>query len=212
MHPDLAELLSLRDGPEAQGPAARHVASCAACRAELERLQRLRVAMRSRPLPDGRDRWSAVALALDGASSARPWPRPGWRMAGGLAAVLAVAAGLAVFSGSAPRIADPAVPSAVDRPSTVAGSPDSVAALMEESKRLESVLAAIPAEPRVVRAGTVLTAASLEDRIEWVDLALGAREAGDVDARVTVPLWRQRVDLLNSLVAVRYAQARTASY
>jgi len=212
MHPDLAELLSLRGAPESQAPAARHVAECATCRAELERLERLRAAMRTAPAPSGPDRWSEIALALDGSARALPWPRPGWRLAGSLAAGFAVAVGLALFNGSTPRVSDAARTPAADARDRPAPAPRAVAALMEESKRLESLLATMPAEPRVVRAGTVLTADNLEDRIAWVDLALDARDANGVDATAAVPLWRQRVDLLNSLVAVRYAQARTASY
>jgi hypothetical protein len=70
----------------------------------------------------------------------------------------------------------------------------------------------MPEEPRVARAATVLTAAGLEDRIEWVDVAIGANAAASTGAATAAPLWRQRVDLMNSLVAVRYAEARTTSY
>jgi hypothetical protein len=215
MHPDLAELLSLRDHPQTgglgpDGAASQHVAGCAICSAELERLRRLRVAMQNVPVPAGRDQWQEIAARLDGRSPARQWPRPGWGLAGGLAATLAVAVGVALFRGPATHIA---VTSATAGGGTSGELPaDSVASLMEESKRLESVLAAFPAEPRVARAGTVLTAAGLEDRIEWIDLALGAPNTGNFEITAAAPLWRQRVDLLNSLVAVRYAQVRTASF
>jgi hypothetical protein len=210
MHPDIADFLTLRDQRDLQGPVAEHVAGCAACRAEVERLERLRMAMRSAPLEAGPDHWQQVADRLDGTVTVKPWPRPSWRLAGGLAAVLVVALGLALFDRPPPQ--GHMTPAIANTPMLPAKAGDSVAALMAESKRLESMLASIPDEPRVVRAATVLTAAGLEDRIEWIDLALGAGNDSRFDSAAVAPLWRQRVDLLNSLVAVRYAQVRTASY
>jgi hypothetical protein len=212
MHPDLAELLNLHDAPDGAAPAAQHASGCATCRAELERLERLRAAMRAAPAPHGRDAWPEIESALDRSARARTVPRPGWRFAGSLAAALAVAVGLALFNGTTLHGPSAVTTPAVDASGAAVPAPQSVAALMEESRRLELLLATMPAEPRVVRARTVLTADNLEDRIAWVDLALDARDASGVDATAAVPLWRQRVDLLNSLVAVRYAQARTASY
>lgn len=212
MHPDLAELLILRDAARSDGPAAEHVTGCATCRAELERLRQLRTTLRVLPDIGGPDRWPEVAARLDGrAASVRPLPRPTWRLAGTMAAVLALAVGLAIFDGSTrpgTEIAEPQ-PAAT----AVADANDSsVQALMDESKRLEGLLAAIPDEPRVARATTVMTTAGLEDRIQWVDLAIGAGEERNFDSTTVMPLWRQRVDLMKSLVAVRYAEARTVAY
>jgi hypothetical protein len=189
---------------------AEHVAGCDVCRTEVERLRQLRTTLRAFPDVGGPDRWPVVVARLDGhGRSAAHLPRPTWRLAGTLAAVLAIAVGLAVFDGATPRLADnpPAGPQPI-----VESSDASMAALMEESKRLERLLDAIPEEPRVARARTVMTAAGLEDRIQWVDLAIGAGEERNFDSSTVMPLWRQRVDLLSSLVAVRYAEARTASY
>jgi hypothetical protein len=212
MHPDLAELLTLREERDRQGPVALHVAGCTVCRSELERLQRLRAALQSAPGERGPDHWPQVAARLDSPAAAAHWPRPGWRLAGGLAAVLAIAVGVALLNRPTPQASGASPVAGINAPSPAAGARESVAALMAESKRLESVLARIPGEPRVVRAATVMTAAGLEDRIEWIDLALGADSTSSLNSGNVAPLWRQRVDLLNSLVAVRYAQVRTASY
>jgi hypothetical protein len=221
MHPDLAELLSLRDRPLAgadapASPAALHLSECAPCRLEFERLQRLRVAMRNAPAPSGAERlpehgWSAVSARFARREPQLAWPRPGWRMAGGLAGALMIAVGLAFFSGRTTHREE--LTQAVVSPSAADAVPagDRVAALMAESQRLESLLAALPSEPTVARAGTVFTAAGLEDRIEWIDYALGERSVRQADSARAQPLWQQRVDLLNSLVAVRYAQVRTVS-
>ncbi len=212
MHPDLAELLDLRDEPEAPGAIADHVAGCAFCRAEFERLQHLRTAMRATPDVVGRDAWPEVIARLEHRPASLPLPRPTWRIAGTLAAVMAIAIGLALFDGSTVQVDDVRAPTPMPQAGATDPGGDSIAALMQESRRLESLLAAMPEEPRVARAATVLTTAGLEDRIEWVDLAIGANAASSTDAATVAPLWRQRVDLMNSLVAVRYAEARTTSY
>jgi hypothetical protein len=211
MHPDLADLLSLRDEPEAESPVAQHVAGCNVCRAEVERLQRVRSMLRAAPDVSGEDRWPQIAAQLADSRPARAWPRPTWRFAGTLAAVMTVAVVLALFDGSAPPVMESDRPGG-DATLGSAAAADSVATLMQESKRLEALLDSIPDEPRVARAATVMTAAGLEDRIAWLDVAIGAGDASNADASTVAPLWQQRVDLLNSLVAVRYAQARTASY
>jgi hypothetical protein len=161
--------------------------------------------MRAAPDIAGADRWPEIAALVTRPRTAHPWPQPTWRFAGTLAAIMAIAVALALFDGSTRQVAVTGAAVAADR------NKDSVAALMQESKRLEALLAALPEESRVARAATVMTAAGLEDRIEWIDLAIGAGAASNTDASAVAPLWQQRVDLLSSLVAVRYAQARTAS-
>jgi hypothetical protein len=85
-------------------------------------------------------------------------------------------------------------------------------ALVAESQRLETLLASLPAEPRLTRAETALTVADLEDRIQWVDYRLNLASEAGLASEPSERLWRERVDLLNSLVAVRYAEARTVAF
>jgi hypothetical protein len=70
----------------------------------------------------------------------------------------------------------------------------------------------LPAEPRITRAQTELTVADLEDRLQWVDYRLNLVNEAGLGGRNADLLWRERVDLLNSLVAVRYAQTRTVAF
>jgi len=86
------------------------------------------------------------------------------------------------------------------------------AALVAESQRLEAVLASLPADARLTRAGTALTVADLENRIRWVDYRLDLASEAGINPRQADLLWRERVELLNSLVAVRYADARTRAF
>lgn len=213
MHPDLADLLTLRDEARADDPLAGHVATCVRCRAELERLEQLRKLLRAAPDVQGDDHWPAVAARLGGETApVRALPRPTWRAAAAVCGALAIAAGLAFFKGATPTTVVRSTSTSTAVVPTQVDGDLAVAELMEESKRLERLLAAIPDEPRVARGATVMTAAGLEDRIEWLDLAIGAGVERDIDAQAVAPLWRQRVDLMHSLVAVRYAEARTTAY
>jgi hypothetical protein len=80
-------------------------------------------------------------------------------------------------------------------------------ALVAESARLERVLAEMPA-PRPLMAGsTASTIVGLEDRIAYVDEQLSVAAAENVASPYRQALWGERVELMNALVYVRYAQA-----
>jgi len=49
----------------------------------------------------------------------------------------------------------------------------------------------------------------MEERIQWLDYQL-SYAGPTVDPAQVQRLWRERVELMDSLVQVRYAQARTA--
>jgi len=83
--------------------------------------------------------------------------------------------------------------------------------LMVQSRQLESDLRSLPDEPRVMRASTVATISDLEDRVAAIDYQLN-----DPDVKMTPAdrelFWRERVRLMNSLLQLRYAQARRAAF
>ena len=84
---------------------------------------------------------------------------------------------------------------------------DVLQALMVESRQLESDLRAIPAEPRVVRAGTAATIAEIQDRIAAIDYQLSDPDVSLSPEEEKI-FWRERVRLMKSLVGLRYAQAQ----
>lgn len=142
------------------------------------------------------DAWRAI-LAARGrreSGSSRYWPAA-------VAAVLLVAvAGLAWLIQSTQREAATAVVAMTD-PGAVASTP-----IREQNARLESLLAALP-ERRSMRGSTAFTVSQLEDRLALVDDRL-SRIAMEPNApEFSEQLWRERVDLMNSLVQVRYADA-----
>jgi hypothetical protein len=213
MHPSFDQLLSLREGDAPEDEVAVHVRNCAQCHATVESARGIAARLRELPVNIAPpDRWLAIRtafLAHTAARSERRARRPGWFLPAASAALVLCAVVLTVSShgpqqGSIPRRAI-----ATDAPD-VAAPPQQL--LVAESQRLEAVLATLPGDTRVTRAGTALTVAGLEDRIRWVDYRLNMAGEAGINPRQEDLLWRERVELLNSLVAVRYADARTRAF
>ncbi len=135
-----------------------------------------------------------------------------WYMGSGVAAAAAIVAVLL-----APLVQGPGQ----DGNSTVVPPPDvafsqpplttNLTVLRAESSRLEGELAALPAEPNVLRAGTAATIADVTDRIAAIDVQLG-----DPSMQLTPEeqeiFWRERVRLMKLLVKLRYAQAQRTAF
>jgi len=96
---------------------------------------------------------------------------------------------------------------------TVTNSTDlsNLAVLQAYSRRLESDLRALPAEPRVARAGTVATISEIEDRIAAIDYQLNDPMAKWAEGDKEI-FWRERVRLMKLLLQLRYAQAQRAAF
>ena len=143
------------------------------------------------PPPDG---WDAIQAArrLRAAGESRRWP------IAIAATVLAAVAGLAWQLQSTQRELTSGNSLAAD-PAIVAG--DTVRA---ENARLEMLLAALP-EMRVMRGSTAFTVSQLEDRLAFVDDRLSHITLEPNAPEHAERLWRERVELMNSLVQVRYA-------
>jgi hypothetical protein len=114
------------------------------------------------------------------------------------ATVLAAVAGLAWQLQSTQRelVAAGATPT-----SPAAFADDSVRA---QNAKLEALLASLP-EVRVMRGSTAFTVSQLEDRLAFVDDRLSRITLEPNAPEHAERLWRERVELMNSLVQVRYA-------
>ena len=84
-------------------------------------------------------------------------------------------------------------------------------ALMVQSRQIEKDLRALPAKPSVVRAGTAVTIAELEDHIAAIDFTLNHPDLVLSPEQEQV-YWRERVRLMNSLLSLRTAQAQRISF
>lgn len=144
------------------------------------------------PPPGG---WQSVLAAGQRRSGAPPrWP------IAAAASVLAGAVGLVWLLQSAPSqlvIADRSMPG----PAAFAGD-----AVRLENDRLERLLAALP-ESRAMRGSTAFTVSQLEDRLVVVDDRLSRILLEPNAPEYAERLWRERVEVMNSLVQVRYADA-----
>lgn len=116
------------------------------------------------------------------------------------AVVLAAAAGLGWWLQSTQRELAAASAPAVR---AVALASDGVRA---ENARLEWVLATLP-ERNAMRGSTAFTVAEIEDRLALLDDRLSRVTLEPNAPERAERLWRERVDLMNSLVQVRYADA-----
>ena len=85
------------------------------------------------------------------------------------------------------------------------GPDDAIRSLVSRSQRLEAVLNTLPPRPPVERAATSAAIDELQTRIQMLDQQLSA--AATDDRYRTQRLWSARVQLMNSLVYVRYAEA-----
>lgn len=154
-----------------------------------------------------RIREQAEAEGLIGRPKSR---RPStWYAGGGIAAALLVAVLVVPRPAEQPSTEFSATPKIENTNPGV--QPTTLQALMVESRQLEDDLRQVPAEPRVMRAGTAAMIAELEDRIAAIDYQLSDPEI-ELSPEDEEIFWRERVRLMKSLVRLRYAQAQRAAF
>ncbi|HET7790931.1 MAG TPA: hypothetical protein VFK78_09060 [Gemmatimonadales bacterium] len=187
-HCTMDDLLALQAN-EASGSARAHLAECAACREELDRLYQRAAQLKALPaLTPPRDRWPAIRRAVVAARSRRVW-----RMRfSGLAAAAALA-GLALLW-----------PIGLRR-----SYGDEIAKAKQQSAVLDSTLQEYDPDSRVVSGQSAALAAQIEDQIAAIDGELVRLSAAQADGAAPdlAKLWRQRVDLMQKLLNVRVTRA-----
>jgi hypothetical protein len=209
MHATVHQLLSLRDGEPVDADAARHVEHCTSCTSELARLGRVRQRMQSlAPIEPPALAWEQIAARLHAAETPRRSRMP-WAFAA--AAVVAVVSGLLFRQFSAPIEEQSAAQLKREgRQDPVAASP--LDQLVAQSQELDQMLQYLPGRPAVERVAMAATIDTIEERVQWLDQQLSyAHDTGLNDTQAT-ELWRERVDLMDSLVKVRYAEGAPMSF
>lgn len=138
-----------------------------------------------------------AAAAARAARSTRPAPAT-WAIAASLIVALGIAALIAavVLDGARPGPATP----------TAAVEDAELDRLLESSAYLEQLLVALP-QRQLMRVSTAGTIVGLEERLALIDGALVRAEAEDVPPGYRAALLRDRIDVMNALVTVRYAQS-----
>jgi hypothetical protein len=202
MHASIDHLLSLRDGQPVDVATAAHVEQCSHCSAELRKLRETQAKLQSLPQLEAPSSFSEIQLAM-----ARPLAAPRRVRSARLVAAVAFVTLTGIFFVA---LRDETVPSVVERSLPPARAPghseEQPEDLVAQSRHLEDLLQRLPERPRIERVSTAATIDTIEQRIQWLDFQLSdARDSGLNQAQ-TQRLWRERVELMDSLVKVRYAE------
>ena len=196
MHPNLDELLALRDG-DGDVEGSRHVRFCGQCGEELAELSTAAAALRALP---------AIVAAED------QWPRIQDRVLRrrkrSLILRVAAAAACGVAALVVVMVVRPAPPDEAIPADRDAYAPVAVEHLTNASKELELVLHRPSLRTQVLSPTRAAIIVDIEDRIALVDLAL-AESTSDPPDETAVALWSDRVELLDALVSARGGPPRS---
>ncbi|MEO6068692.1 MAG: hypothetical protein ABJB33_10200 [Gemmatimonadota bacterium] len=197
MHCPLEQLVALREADAHTEPghaaAREHLADCAGCRAEADRLEQRVARLKALPvLIPGRDRYAELESRLVRERRVR---RARWAGVGGLATAAAIVGILLVQDMFRPAVAD--------------GS-QQLAQVMAESRSLEGELTRLDPDGRAMDLVTAQVAGQLQTRIAALDERLQSAalpDAGRPTDDQLIELWRERVGLMDALVDVHLTGA-----
>jgi hypothetical protein len=207
MHASIDHLLSLRDGQPVDAATAAHVEQCARCTAELRKLRETRVKLQSLPQLDAPSSFQEIQRAM-----ARPVAAPRRNVSARLVAVLAFVTLTSIFfvalrDETSPVVAEQrAEPVEQQTPAIDVIETARVPELVARSQQLEGLLQKLPERPRIERVSTAAMIDTIEGRIQWLDFQLSDAPDSGLSEEQTRRLWRERVELMDSLVKVRYAE------
>lgn len=209
------DLLKIRDGQPVDAVLLAEVTGDPEAELEIRRLRQVQTELKSMPdFAPPADLWSRISERSRQAEpvSAPPGFAPGFKWA--LAAAAAVVAIVLVFPQGS-DVAPPQLPVVASEQTTADEAPlvrPQLASLVAQSRRLEQILGELPARPRLVNAATVGAIGEMEDRILVVDYQLSTATEQGLSAEAVEQLWQERVSLMDSLVALRYAQAQRFAF
>ena len=210
MRPSTEDLLAVRDGEPLDANAKALIESSLVHGRDVERLRRVQNALRA--LPALEPPADVVARVLE-AKEVREVGRTRWlRFAAGAGVAAAMATTAIVYMTTSSPSRQPEV-----APATLVASgepngprltvPASYVSLVEQSGRLDQLLADLPAQRPLMTGATASTIAGLEDRIAFLDEQIAFSAAGKLPVPQRAALWSDRVEVMNALVSVRYAEA-----
>lgn len=220
MRPSTIDLLRIRDGEPVDAEVRAAVEGDPELREELAGLAATQRALQALPgLEPPPGVFERVGRHITAQRDVRPARRAWhWPLRGAIAASVAVTA--VWLAGRVPEAAfeEVAAPATIVADAAqegqvrpLLGTP-AYASLVAESARLERVLDGIQYRPRVVRASTAATIDGLEDRIGWIDEQLMFARVLGLSAPDRQALYSQRVELMNALVQIRYAEAQRFAF
>jgi hypothetical protein len=208
MHARIDQLLSLRDGDPVDVQVRVHVQQCTQCLAEAAHLAKTRLRLQDLPTFDPpANVFDAIAT-----KAAQPTPRRhAWSVA---AAAAAIVVGVIAFVAVRDARHGPLV---ADQPKTIVGTPvhtnePDLELLIAQSRELDELLQYLPDRPQVERVSLAATVDSIEERIQVLDWQLAYGSDAGLDQRQARRLWSERVELMDSLVKVRYAESAPMAF
>lgn len=237
MHATIEQLLAIRDREPVDAGVKQHADICLLCRDTLDELRLARDELTRLPeQTPARDHWPAILAQAQRRQQSAHRRRRLVRYGGlGLAASALLATAL-YLNRNVPLNPDakPTTTSvvAVNSTTTVvktqpaAGSDTTVASgksagksttetdlkkLISRSAQLEAELHALPRRPGIVKASTSDLISGLQDSVALIDYQMN-QNAQKLSPSQSRQLWQQRVDLMNSLVNVRYAESQRVAY
>lgn len=210
MHASIDHLLSLRDGQPVDAAIAAHVEQCQRCTAELHKLREMQVKLQSLPQLAAPSSFAEIQRAM-----ARPAAAPRRLVSPRLVAALAFVTLTAIFfvalrDETAPKVTEHVQPAHPQEQPTDVIEHARVPELMAQSQHLEDLLQRLPERPRIERVSTAAMIDTIQDRIQWLDFQLSDAPDSGLNEEQTQRLWRERVELMDSLVKVRYAEGGVA--
>lgn len=230
MHTTIEQLLAVRDREPVPADINQHLNVCQLCRETLDELVLTRDELNRLPVTEPpRDYWPDIlARAEQRRQSDRQRQRRFRYSAFGLAASALLAAVLFFQSGieQNSNTGQSKASTAVTGNDTVAnnatgrngkaqtaqsGTKTGLDTLISRSAQLEAVLHKLPKRPGIVKASTADLISGLQDSVALIDYQLNLN-ANKLSTDQSRQLWQQRVDLMNSLVNVRYAESQRVAY
>ena len=207
MHASTEQLLSLRDGEPIDAALRTHVERCDECRVSLAQFESMAAALRALPQRAPPPAWEAIARRLepdDGVDVEDPVPGR-WAAAGVAAAVIVALAVL--WPAGRESIAPPREERLSASVEIVAADPQQrIDDLSARSRLLEAQWRQLSGfAPSVVRVSTALRLDALRSRVEAMDASMVDALADASDPALAETYWRERVNLLDSMVAVQRA-------
>jgi hypothetical protein len=204
------QLLNLRDEQPVDAVVRTHVERCANCSQELARLKTLRSALRALPALTAPPYNSAGLRAR--LRSVRTYRAATFAAAASICALTLLL--ITAVTGTRSRVESVATntDTTLTTPSTEDAATDtSVNSLVIRSQELEARLQRLPRRPHIERASTSTTIDSLQSRIQWVDYQLSVASDVGITEGQSARLWENRIELMDSLLKVRYAEAQRTS-
>ncbi|MBF8269750.1 MAG: hypothetical protein HW386_1459 [Gammaproteobacteria bacterium] len=228
MHATIEQLLAIRDREPVAAGLKQHVDTCLLCRERLDKFILARNELNRLPgQSPRRNYWPDILARHERGRQSRNYRRKLARYSGfGLAASTLLVSVLFIYqtndadngtvvldSTAAPAksVAEDNVPPDDQLASIAKSVEPELNTLIARSARLEAALHALPQRPHVARASTSDLITGLQDGVALIDYQLNFT-AGNLPAQTSRQLWQQRVDLMNSLVNVRYAEAQQVAY